>query len=178
MAGSIDHAAFPLPAHRTGRADLPHPALRLASRQGPRRRGWVRRTTPSFMHDGTGELARAASRRLVTPREDVANAIVDGAVDRRIGRQPRAMAEVVRPAPQDAVQLIANIRPGFDMVRLQLLAHFIFHMLHAFARRARPQIPPAILASPRSRPRRWKAWMAQYGYRYCALRVPAGLVRI
>ncbi len=132
------------------------------------------------VHDGTGELARAASRRLVTPREDVANAIVDVdvAVDRRIGRQPSAMAEVVRPAPQDAVQLIANIRPGFDMVRLQQLAHFVFHTLHAFARRARPQIPPAILAPPRSRPRRWKAWMAQYGYRYCALRVPAGLVRI
>ena len=48
VAGSIDHAPFPLPAHRTGRADFPHPALRLASRQGPRRRGWVRRTTPSF----------------------------------------------------------------------------------------------------------------------------------
>jgi hypothetical protein len=31
------NAPFPLPAHRTGRADFPHPALRLASWQGPRR---------------------------------------------------------------------------------------------------------------------------------------------
>jgi hypothetical protein len=29
-------APFPLPAHRTGRADFPHPALRPASSQGPR----------------------------------------------------------------------------------------------------------------------------------------------
>ena len=30
---------FPLPAHRTGRADFQHPALRLASRQGYRQYG-------------------------------------------------------------------------------------------------------------------------------------------
>src|SRR5438477_12151407 len=30
-------APFPLPAHRTGRADFPHTALRLASSQGTRR---------------------------------------------------------------------------------------------------------------------------------------------
>ena len=32
----LANAPFPLPAHRTGRADFPHPALRLTSRQGPR----------------------------------------------------------------------------------------------------------------------------------------------
>jgi hypothetical protein len=31
-------APFPLPAHRTGRADFPHPALRLDSREGSRGR--------------------------------------------------------------------------------------------------------------------------------------------
>jgi len=31
------NAPFPIPAHRTGRADLRHPALRLASSQGGRR---------------------------------------------------------------------------------------------------------------------------------------------
>ena len=42
-------APFPLPAHRTGRADFPHPALRLASPQGPRwtaNLGWCLATTP------------------------------------------------------------------------------------------------------------------------------------
>ena len=50
MAGLVDHAAFPLPAHRTGRADLPHPALRLASRQGPRRCRTVRDCQPESGH--------------------------------------------------------------------------------------------------------------------------------
>ncbi len=42
-------APFPLPAHRTGLADFPHPALRLASPQGTRwtaNVGWCLATTP------------------------------------------------------------------------------------------------------------------------------------
>ncbi len=42
-------APFPLPAHRTGRADFPHPALRLTSPQGTRwttNVGWCLATTP------------------------------------------------------------------------------------------------------------------------------------
>ncbi len=39
-AGALDARAllvpFPVPAHRTGRADFPHPALRPASPRGPR----------------------------------------------------------------------------------------------------------------------------------------------
>ena len=57
MAGAFAAAAsvrlavapFPLPAHRTGRADFRHPALRLASPQGTRRTaklGWCLATTP------------------------------------------------------------------------------------------------------------------------------------
>src|SRR5271165_1810753 len=34
---SVCHAPFPPPAHRTGRADFPHPALRLASLTRTRR---------------------------------------------------------------------------------------------------------------------------------------------
>jgi len=36
--GPVANAPFPIPAHRTGRADFRHPALRLASPQGTRRR--------------------------------------------------------------------------------------------------------------------------------------------
>src|SRR5215207_1372319 len=32
------NAPFPVPAHQTGRADFPHPAFRLASPRGTRRR--------------------------------------------------------------------------------------------------------------------------------------------
>ena len=34
--GHVGIAPFPVPAHQTGRADLPHPAFRLASPQGTR----------------------------------------------------------------------------------------------------------------------------------------------
>ena len=49
VAEACGIAPFPLPAHRTGRADLPHPALRLASPQGTRwtaNLGWCLATTP------------------------------------------------------------------------------------------------------------------------------------
>jgi hypothetical protein len=36
--GPVANAPFPIPAHRTGRADLRHPALRLDSPRGTRRR--------------------------------------------------------------------------------------------------------------------------------------------
>jgi hypothetical protein len=35
--GPVASAPFPIPAHRTGLAELPHPALRLASPRGTRR---------------------------------------------------------------------------------------------------------------------------------------------
>ena len=73
-------------------------------------------------------------------------AIVDVAVDGPIGRQPSAVAGVARPTPQNAVELIAHVRPGFDTARLQQLAHLVLHALHAFAGRTSPQVPPAILA--------------------------------
>src|SRR3954468_5702975 len=34
--GQVGIAPFPVPAHQTGRADLPHPAFRLASSRGRR----------------------------------------------------------------------------------------------------------------------------------------------
>ncbi len=49
MLGPCGIAPFPLPAHRTGRADFPHPGRRLASPQGPRwtaNLGWCLATTP------------------------------------------------------------------------------------------------------------------------------------
>jgi hypothetical protein len=41
------HAPSPDPAHRTGRADLPHPALRQVSRDDPRPKHFVRAANPA-----------------------------------------------------------------------------------------------------------------------------------
>ena len=52
-----------------------------------------------------------ATWHLVPPDEEVAHAVIDVVVDRPVGRQPRAVAEVRGPAAQQAVQLVAHLRP-------------------------------------------------------------------
>jgi len=59
-------APFPLPAHQTGRADLPHPAFRLASPQGPRRT--VLKAGVGRQHPDRGSL-RPAAKLPPTPSE-------------------------------------------------------------------------------------------------------------
>jgi hypothetical protein len=69
--GPAANAPFPIPAHRTGRADLRHPALRLASSQGLRLCAVVRE--PEVMdanvavHGLDGEPSRAAPAQLMAP---------------------------------------------------------------------------------------------------------------
>jgi hypothetical protein len=46
-------APFPLPAHQTGRAGFPHPAFRLASSHGTRRRAEM--DTPEVEHPEPAE---------------------------------------------------------------------------------------------------------------------------
>ena len=67
-AGASVHAMapFPLPAHQTGRADLPHPAFRLASPQGPRRT--VLKAGVGRQHPDRGSL-RPAAKLPPTPSE-------------------------------------------------------------------------------------------------------------
>src|SRR5208283_4757759 len=50
---SVCHAPFPPPAHRTGRADFPHPALRLASPSSPRSRLAARSSPDRKVASGT-----------------------------------------------------------------------------------------------------------------------------
>src|SRR5947208_17051797 len=52
-----------------------------------------------------------ASWHLAPPAQEVTHAIIDVIVDGPIGHQPRAVAEVVRPAAQQTVQPVAYIRP-------------------------------------------------------------------
>jgi hypothetical protein len=59
--GPMANAPFPIPAHRTGRADFRHPALRLASPQGTRRRSlaasvFCGRFPFAFRHSSLGRV--------------------------------------------------------------------------------------------------------------------------
>ncbi len=102
---------FPFPAHQAGRANFPHPAFRLASSRGTRRGAKMNPAQPKHAeipeHGPSREPRGAARRHLVTPDQRMPHALIDVIVDRSIGRQARPVAEVVRPAAQHAVQLVA-----------------------------------------------------------------------
>src|SRR5437879_6529605 len=109
-AGASIHAItpFPIPAHRTGRADFPHPALRLVSRRGSRPSTDVQRTQPGDperAEDLLGWEAPGPTRRDLMPScQKVTRAGVDVVVDGAIGHQTSAVAEVVGPPTQPAVE--------------------------------------------------------------------------
>ncbi len=90
-------APFPFAARQTGRADIPHPAFRLASSQGTRRRAEMDPAQPRHAelpeHGPIGEPRDAARRDLVTPDQKMPHALIDVVVDRSIGRSrtPGAM---------------------------------------------------------------------------------------
>ena len=85
-------------------------------RQGPRRR---RQVHASKTQDAEFPEDHRRRRTVRVPRpgtlcrlhEEVPHAVIDVIVDRPIGRQPRAVAEVRRPTAQQAVQLVAHLRP-------------------------------------------------------------------
>jgi len=79
-------APFPNPAHRTVHADFPHTALRLDSSRahggGPDEHGAIARPrvhqTPSHQ-----KTAGATRRHLMTPPQEVNNALIDVVINRR-----------------------------------------------------------------------------------------------
>ena len=95
-------------AHRTGRAGFPHPALRLVSRRGTRPRAHVQRTQPHDAERAKDLLGREAPgparRDLMPSPQKVTRAGVDVIVDGPIRHHPGAVAEVVGPPAQSAIE--------------------------------------------------------------------------
>src|SRR3954467_15828822 len=91
------------------------------------------------------ELPRASRGHLMSPRQEPANRFVDMVVSRPVGHQPRAVAEVARPATQEIVREGAYVAPGRVRGRGQELRHTPLQALHALRRRAGSQIPVTIL---------------------------------
>ena len=133
--------------------DVPISGIRLsdwfhreAHGSGPRctRR---RRSTPRAPKICSAEnLAGAAPLHLVPSSEEVAHRVVDVVVDGAICHQARAVAEVRRPAPQNRVELVADLGPRLLVARDQKLADLGLEPPDAFLGRARAQIPMTILA--------------------------------
>src|SRR5271154_3216342 len=109
-------APFPVPAHQTGRAAFPHPAFRLASPQGPRRRPTALASKAS---DGqfpvdifSGELVRSTPLHFVSLTEEVPRSVIDMLIDGLVCRREGAVGEVGRPTAQNAVQSGSHLVPG------------------------------------------------------------------
>src|SRR5215813_1632491 len=116
--GLLANAPFPIPAHRTGRADFRHPALRLDSSHVVRYRvpwlrincQWTKMHAAQAQHAvgpedfSCGEPAGATRSHLVPPTEEVAHPVVDVVVNGPVGHQARPVAEVRGPATQHRVE--------------------------------------------------------------------------
>src|ERR1700720_2732486 len=104
--GPMAIAPFPIPAHRTGLAELPHPALRLASLRGTRRgiqRQAFEAQETTFIDDLTGEPPGPASCHFMSARKEVAHALVDVAIDRSVCRTV-AIRSVLEIGLEDGLQ--------------------------------------------------------------------------
>src|ERR1700752_869259 len=116
-AGASIHIVptFPIPAHRTGRAGFPHPALRLASHQTQRADVGPPGPQPSHAQRAEDldwrEPTRAARPHFVTPTEKVTHRAGDVAIDRLIRHRARAVVEVVRPTVKNAIEPNDDLRP-------------------------------------------------------------------
>src|SRR5262245_17695593 len=143
-------APFPIPAHQTGRADFPHPAFRLVSLQSTR--PWSQVDAPEMQHTERAEhrfpreAVGAVRGHLVTSDQEVSNPFVDVVVDGPVRRQPGAVTEVCTPASQQAIKLSAHVSPGIQVAGHQDVADLGLEPQDALLRRARAQIPVAILS--------------------------------
>ncbi len=104
---------FPHPPHRTGQAELPHPALGQDSRLHPR----LAAPKLGQAHEPEGPVEvrewirpALASPDLVLMAQPPAQPRSGEAVERTVGPAGRPYPRVVRPAAQSAVQLLHQLR--------------------------------------------------------------------
>ncbi len=135
---------FPVSAHRTGRADFPHPALRLVSRRSTRLRVNRQRSHSVYPERAKDPLGREtpgpARRDLMPSPQKVTHAGVDVVIDRPTGGRPGAVTEVGRPSAQRAVEASPDRRPAPLIARAELCPHGAFEPSHTSRRRCGGQI--------------------------------------
>ena len=112
---------FPAPAHRTGRADFPHPALRLDSLQ--RYRWDASSCTAHVMHSQIVEdrrvleLTGAPRGHLVTPLQKVSHSRSHMGIHGSIALAFAAVAEISLSPLQHSIEPVAHLRPRPDRGR-------------------------------------------------------------
>ena len=73
--------------------------------------------------------------------EEAADAFGDMAIDGSVGGEAGSVAEVGRPARQEAVQSVAHLRPRAVLARPQQFADLVLDALHALLGETRAQLP-------------------------------------
>ena len=139
---------FPIPAHRTGRADFPHPALRQDSSPDSRIIIKVYGAQMYYSQQTPNHLARQGvntTRMQFLPlSQKTTNTPSNVIINRSVCLKPGAMAEVVRPTAKNAVQPISDFWPGILVSRYQNFVNFPPQARHTFSRRAGSHIPMTI----------------------------------
>jgi hypothetical protein len=81
----------------------------------------IQRQNPEFPKDHVaGESSRSAVGDLVSPREEVSCASVDVVIDGLVALAARSIAEVGRPAAEEAVEPVLDFRPWLDVAGRQI----------------------------------------------------------
>src|SRR5260370_14779168 len=98
--------------------------------------------------DVLGKAPRPSRRDLVSPPQKVTDSVPAVMIDRSVGHEPRAVAEVVRPPAQHAVELLPHLVPRRLVARTAALPDASLARFHRLLGRRSPQVPVAILPIP------------------------------
>src|SRR5260370_11239975 len=89
--------------------------------------------------DVLGKAPRPSRRDLVSPPQKVPHTVPDVMIDRSVGHEPRAVAEVVRPPAQHAVELLPHLVPRRLVARTEDLPDASLDPFHRLLGRPAPR---------------------------------------
>src|SRR6476469_2527305 len=147
-------APFPTAAHRTGLADLPHPALGQASREGmhgPSPQARLVEVDHSHLSVDLGvtEAAGSADTKLVSPTEKPPSPFPEMPADSGVGLACVAEAEVLGPAQEKAVEPVPQFGPGGRISTEEQGIDLVLEPLLSFLRGLDRELSPPGLPMPR-----------------------------
>jgi len=126
------------------------------------------------------EADGAPRLHLVASQQKMSHTLTHIVIDRLIGHQPRAIAEVSRPALQNAIEPSMYLLPGPYVAGYQNVLHFPPESGQTLLRRTGPQMPEAILPEVMRSKRATKevkvftASLLDAGFRFVQSKPPTG----
>jgi hypothetical protein len=74
---------------------------------------------------GCRQNAGAAGANLMSPPQEIAHTLFNMAIDGAVRLRPSTIAEVTRPTPEEAVELISHFGPRLRVARYQHGVHLL-----------------------------------------------------